>query len=57
MIIRFLYSVLKNIDVVIVLNNKVLFNGNSDNIPVFLMDTWVDHLELDHEHLVIILKN
>lgn len=56
MTVRFLYNVLRNIDVVIVLNNKDLFNGTSDNIPLFLMDTWVDHLEIDHGHLAIILK-
>lgn len=57
MTIRFLYNILRNIDIVISLNNVDLFVGNSDNIPLFLMDKWVDYLELAHDQLVIILKN
>lgn len=56
MTVRFLYNVLRNIDVVIVLNNKDLFNGTSDNIPLFLMDTWVDYLGVENSQLVVYLK-
>lgn len=56
MTVQFLYPILNNIDVIIVKNEKDIFNGVSDNIPMKLMDTWVDHIEIDHDDLVIILK-
>ena len=56
MTVQFLYSILNNIDVVIVKNGKDIFNGVSDNIPLKLMSEWVDQLETDHDDLVIILK-
>ena len=54
--VQFLYSVLNNIDVIIVKNGKDIFNGVSDNIPLKLMNEWVDCLETDNDDLVIILK-
>ena len=54
--VQFLYSILNNIDVIIVKNGKDIFNGVSDNIPLKLMSEWVDQLETDHDDLVIILK-
>ena len=54
--VQFLYSILNNIDVIIVKNGKDIFKGVSDNIPLKLMSEWVDRLETDHDDLVIILK-
>ena len=54
--VQFLYSILNNIDVIIVKNGKDIFNGVSDNIPLKLMSEWVDQIETDHDYLVIILK-
>ena len=54
--VQCLYSILNNIDVIIVKNGKDIFNGVSDNIPLKLMHEWVDQLEIDHDDLVIILK-
>ena len=56
MTVQFLYSILNNIDVIIVKNDKNIFNGVADNIPMKLMDAWVEHIEIDNGHLVIILK-
>ena len=56
MTVQCLYSILNNIDVIIMKNGKDIFKGVSDNIPLKLMSEWVDQLETDHEDLVIILK-
>lgn len=56
MTVQCLYSILNNIDVIIVKNDKDIFNGVSDNIPLSLMNEWVDCLKIDHDHLAIILK-
>ena len=56
MTVQCLYSILNNIDVIIVKNDKDIFNGVSDNIPLKLMNEWVDYLETDNDDLVIILK-
>ena len=45
-----------DLDVIIVKNDKDIFNGVSDNIPLKLMNEWVDSLETDNDELVIILK-
>ena len=56
MTVQCLYSILNNIDVIIVKNGKDIFNGVSDNIPLKLMNEWIDQLETDNDDLVIILK-
>lgn len=56
MTVQCLYSILNNIDVIIVKNDKDIFNGVSDNIPLKLMNEWVEYLETDNDDLVIILK-
>ena len=56
MTVQCLYSILNNIDVIITKNDKDIFNGVSDNIPLKLMCEWVDRIEIDHDDLVIILK-
>ena len=56
MTVQFLYSILSNIDVTIVKNEKDIFNGISDNIPMKLMNEWVDCIKINHDDLVIILK-
>ena len=56
MTVQCLYSILSNIDVIIVKNDKDLFKGVSDNIPLKLMCEWVDRIETDNDDLVIILK-
>ena len=56
MTIQLLYSVLSNLDVIIVKNDKDIFNGIADNIPIVLMDEWIDSLKIDHDQLVIILQ-
>ena len=56
MTVQCLYSILNNIDVIIVKNDKDIFNGVSDNIPMKLMNEWVDCLKIDHDYLAIILK-
>ena len=40
----------------IVKNFKDVFTGIADNIPLSLMDEWVDCLKIDHDYLAIILK-
>lgn len=56
MTIQVLYSILWNIDVIIVKNDEDIFTGISDNIPISLMNEWVDYIKIDHDGLVIILK-
>lgn len=56
MTIQVLYSILSNIDVTIVKNNKDIFTGIADNIPLTLMNEWVDCIKTNHDDLVIILK-
>ena len=56
MTVRVLYSILSNIDVIIVKDDKDIFNGPADNIPLVLIDEWVDYLKIDNDGLVIILK-
>ena len=56
MTVQCLYSILSNIDVIIVKNDKDIFKGVSDNIPLKLMYEWVDRIETDNDDLVIILK-
>lgn len=56
MTVQFLYSILQDIDVIIVKNEKDIFKGIADNIPMKIMNEWVTKIEIDHEELVIILK-
>lgn len=56
MTVEFLYSILSNIDVIIVKNDKDIFTGIADNIPISLMNEWVDCIKINHDDLVIILK-
>lgn len=54
--IQILYPILSNIHVIIVKNDKDIFVGIADNIPLALMNEWVDCIKINHEDLVIILK-
>ena len=56
MTVQVLYSILTNNEVIIVKNDKDIFNGIADNIPIVVMNEWVDCLKIDHDQLVIILK-
>ena len=56
MTVKALYLILSYMNVIIVKNDEDIFIGNAYNIPISLMDEWVDHLETDHDDLVIILK-
>lgn len=56
MTVQLLYSILSNNDVIIVKNDKDIFNGIADNIPIVLMNEWVDCIKIDHDHLAIILQ-
>lgn len=56
MTVQVLYSILSNNDVIIVKNDKDIFTGIADNIPIALMNEWVDCLKIDNDDLVIILK-
>lgn len=56
MTIQVLYSILSNIGVIIVKNDKDIFNGISDNIPLSLMNEWIDCIKIVNDELAIILK-
>lgn len=56
MTVQALYSILSNIDVIIVKNDKDIFTGIADNIPIALMNEWVDCIKSDNDDLLIFLK-
>ena len=56
MTVQELYSILSNNEVIIVKKFKEIFTGMADNIPLTLMDEWVDCIKIVNDDLVIILK-
>lgn len=56
MTVQVLYSILSNIDVIVVKDDTTIFTGMADNIPIVLMNEWVECIKIDYEDLVIILK-
>ena len=56
MSVQELYSILSNIEVIIVKNFKDIFTGMADDIPLALMDEWVDCIKIVNDDLAIILK-
>ena len=56
MSVQELYSILSNIEVVIVKKFEDIYRGMADNIPLTLMDEWVDCIKIVNDDLVIILK-
>ena len=56
MTVQELYPILSNIEVIIVQKFKEIFTGTADNIPLTLMDEWVDCIKIVNDELAIILK-
>ena len=56
MTVQYLYPILSNNEVIIVKNDKDIYNGIADNIPIVLMNEWFDCIKIDHNNLFMILK-
>ena len=56
MSVQELYPILSNIEVTIVKKYEDVFTGMADNIPLTLMDEWVNCIKVINGELTIILE-